>query len=596
MVRTTPELDLKPELTEPNSEDFNLFYKPETKPLPAGLEIFARSLDIFVNDGAVDAYVVGQKKKKKTGEAEATKLFNDTEANKRGFKKQVDSGAIPKEANPYFIDKYKELELNAKADQFKVRVYKEYANKQVAENPNSDAFQKFYKNELKLFISENQLGSYDAIELEKGFFKKTSAMKAEIFGNHVKSQMAKIGEQYKTNFTNNIQGKFDSTKTFEQVGADVSTYIQDAVKNGLSKETAKKYLLETLMDYAEKTGDFEYAEKVLRELPKHIDLSGTGAKFSDIKGLKDDFYQIKEKLEDRKDQELKDDNIRDKAIREKEYSEAFNIADEHLTLSDAMASSEWKNYSNYKKDQIKKVYAGQTVGFSTDQDPNIDSQINGKLAENDTTEEAMNLLTDSIPIITQTYFNKKKQEILSFKISGKDGLLAIKEYKAAETRINQLLKIQNDAAKGQSIKVGIDPMLAEKFKYKMIDWLADNPVATEHPKLYTHSKRRQDFEKFISEELKKEEAAIVGYVRGQSITFDGQETEKADLNKITVNASSIDIAKRRKQIKNLTFAKEKEDVIKISKKVSRRKKKQKEFQKLDEGVIKNPDLAKRKKN
>ena len=118
MVRSTPKLDLTPELTEPNSEDFNLFYKPETKPLPAGLEIFASSLDRFVNDGLVDAYVVGEKKKKKTGEAEATKLFNEVEANKRAFKKQSDIGEIPKEANPYFIDKYKELELNAKADQF----------------------------------------------------------------------------------------------------------------------------------------------------------------------------------------------------------------------------------------------------------------------------------------------------------------------------------------------------------------------------------------------------------------------------------------------------------------------------------------------
>jgi hypothetical protein len=38
--------------------------------------------------------------------------------------------------------------------------------------------------------------------------------------------------------------------------------------------------------------------------------------------------------------------------------------------------------------------------------------------------------------------------------------------------------------------------------------------------------------------LKKEEAAIVGYVRGQSITFDGQETEKADLSKIKGNKDS----------------------------------------------------------
>ena len=271
---------------------------------------------------------------------------------------QSDIGDIPKEANPYFIDKYKELELNAKADQFKARIYNEYANKQVAENPDPNAFQKFYKNELKLFIGKNQLGSYDAVELEKGFFRKTSSAKAGLFNTHVQSQMGKISEQYKTNFTNNIQGMFDISKSFETIGADVSTYIQDAVKNGLSTATAKKYLLDTLMDYAEKTGDFDFAAKVLRELPKHIDLSGTGAKFGDIKGLKDDFYQIKEKLEDRKDQKLKDDNTRDKAERDNEYSEAYDIADEHLTLSDAMASPEWKNYSNFKKDQIKKIYAG----------------------------------------------------------------------------------------------------------------------------------------------------------------------------------------------------------------------------------------------
>ena len=315
MVRETPKLDLTPELTEPNSEDFNLFYKPETKPLPAGLEIFAQSLNRFVNDGLVDAYVVGEKKKKKTGEAEATKLFNEVEANKRAFKKQSDIGKIPKEANPYFIDKYKELELNAKADQFKARIYREYANKQVAENTLPNAFQDFYKNELKLYIGENQLGSYDAVELENGFFKKTSAAKAQLFNTHVQGQMGKISEQYKTNFTNNIQGMFDSSKSFETIGSDISTYIQSAVKNGLSTATAKKYLLDTLMDYAENTGDFDYAAKVLRELPKHIDLSGTGAKFSDIKGLKDDFFQIKEKLEDRQDQELSDDVKRKKAER-----------------------------------------------------------------------------------------------------------------------------------------------------------------------------------------------------------------------------------------------------------------------------------------
>ena len=39
------------------------------------------------------------------------------------------------------------------------------------------------------------------------------------------------------------------------MGADISAFVQDAVANGLSKSTAQKYLLESLKDYAETTGD-----------------------------------------------------------------------------------------------------------------------------------------------------------------------------------------------------------------------------------------------------------------------------------------------------------------------------------------------------
>ena len=78
-----PTLDLTPELPEVRSEDFNLFYKPEVKPLPAGLEQFSKSLSAFVSDGMVDAYVVSEKKKKKEGGAEAKKLYAETEENKK---------------------------------------------------------------------------------------------------------------------------------------------------------------------------------------------------------------------------------------------------------------------------------------------------------------------------------------------------------------------------------------------------------------------------------------------------------------------------------------------------------------------------------
>ena len=181
-------------------------------------------------------------------------------------------------------------------------------------------------------------------------------------------------------------------------------------------------------------------------------------------------------------------------------------------------------------------------------------------------------MTDSIPIVQQVYFNRKKQEIFSYKISGKDGLLAIKEYKYAEDRINELVKIQNDAARGQSITTTIDPMLAEKFKNKAIEWLADHQIQVSDTGgyIYSHSQRREDFETYIAKELKKEEAEIVKYVSGERITYN-KPTELADMSKIEKNTGGI--TEGRKKPKKFTIKEEKED----------------------EGVIKNKRLVKKEK-
>ena len=108
---------------------------------------------------------------------------------------------------------------------------------------------------------------------------------------------------------------FDESKSFAEIGETVSAFILDKTANGLSNGSAQKYLLETLTDYAEKTGDFEYAEKLLEELPKYIQL-GTG-KLGDIKGLKDDLFQIKDKLQDRATGEIEDANKRQTVLRQK---------------------------------------------------------------------------------------------------------------------------------------------------------------------------------------------------------------------------------------------------------------------------------------
>ena len=107
----------------------------------------------------------------------------------------------------------------------------------------ANGFDKFYNDELKLFLQENDLGAYDPITLEKGFFTETSKTRNGLFNTHVQSQMSKIGEDYKFNFKENIQGKFDKNKSNEEIGADISGFVQDAVKNGLGKSSAQKYVI-----------------------------------------------------------------------------------------------------------------------------------------------------------------------------------------------------------------------------------------------------------------------------------------------------------------------------------------------------------------
>ena len=540
--RRTNSLDLSPELPEVRSEDFNLFYRPEAEPLPQGLKDFANSLDRFVNDGLVDAYVVNEKKKKKEGEAEAEKDVRmgkeiDTEKelkkNKLGFYKKTSNGTIPKEANPYYLDKYKELTLNNKANLFKTRIYTKYAEKNVGENPSPTAFQDFYKDELKLFISENQLGSYDAVDLEKGFFSKTSAMKNQLLQTHVTSQMSRISEEFKTNFMNNVQGLFDPSKSMEENGKAISEFIK-GYENILSHGTSQKYLLEAMMDYAEKTGDFETAEKMLSELPNHIQL-GTG-KLGDIKGLEDDFQAIKEKLQERADQKVKDDNSRKKELRDTEVIEATDFADIHLTLSDAMASTEWKDFSEFKKDAIRRVYAGREIGFNTKTNPNVEDGVNKKLMEGDIAG-AMSYLNNSIPELQQTKYNELKEKIQEFKISGKDGLLASPTFTHYKGELTKLMNVYATAVRNTGIKLDYDPLLDWKFEQEMISWLADNPVSEKLSK----TDRRKNFKehiKYIYEETKNE---IINKIETGGISYGNTQPKKADKSEIgTVDTSEFD--------------------------------------------------------
>mgnify|MGYP003111434446 CR=1 FL=1 len=540
--RRTPNLNLSPELTEVRSRDFNLFYKPEPIPQDKSVDVFTKSLDAFVRGAGTDLVIQAEEKQKKTNEAEAIKAYNE---NRAKFGKAVNKGEIPKEASPYFIEKYKELELNTKANQFKQKIYSEYARKNVLENPDPNAFDKFYDGELRKFVEANNLSAYDAIQLEKGFFSKTSGTRNSLLQNHVSSQMSKIGEEYKIKFKENIQTFFTPESSIEEIGANISGFVQDAVKNNLSKTTARTYLLEALMDYASNTGNTDFASKILRELPKNIKL-GTDVIFN-VKALEDDFNAIKEKIDERVDKKAYDANRKLQIKNQTETLEAQNFVEKFDTLSEAMESEEYKSFSKFKQKKVELAFKAVEQGYGSSTSPTIDTDVDQFIIDGDL-EGAMDYLNANSYRMTSNYFEKKKEEINEFRITGKDGLLADDDY---EFRRNKLQELIDQASKSRITIT--DPYIAQKYEKRMRKWLANNPKGN----FANQDERLQAFNKFSQEYFQLQRDKIIG---DQTVSLAGEggvegevtldtSSEKADINKLTSPNETTTRKRTRKQIR-----------------------------------------------
>jgi len=201
--RQTPELNLQPELPQVVSRDFNLFYTPPKEPLPQGVEDFARSLDNFVNKGLTESVIAGEIQEKKINSAQAEKDYNDL---KLSYKDAIKEGKIDKTANPYYLEKYKELYLGDLASTFNIDVSQKYGDLGIVKNPSPNAFTSFYKNQLSEFIKKNELANFDALDLEKGFFKNTSTNRNTLENLHKQNQIKLFKEKFDERLKNNVTG------------------------------------------------------------------------------------------------------------------------------------------------------------------------------------------------------------------------------------------------------------------------------------------------------------------------------------------------------------------------------------------------------
>jgi len=329
--RRNPELNLQPEEQKVLSTDFNLFYVPQEAPLPAGLKEFTSSLDNFVNGAGSKMALGSEVKMKKSETAKALKDYNDM---KGKFRDAVKSGELDKTANPYYLEKYKELTLNSFANEFTERVEQNYKSSGVEKDISEGAFEKFYKEQLGLFIKDKKLGFFTPEELEKGFFQDTSAYRQQIEARHKQTLLERFKKDFDNKVKDRIVGVIEKNKNFDNdllSEAEVQQGVTkwDKIANGLQKEIGDlldttgdgKESINTIFDglelYVTTTDDYEFALQVVQNIPKLL-LTGTGDVAS-IGRLKNRQQELKDLLIKKQNEKLNEivkfDSIKEKKVR-----------------------------------------------------------------------------------------------------------------------------------------------------------------------------------------------------------------------------------------------------------------------------------------
>ena len=274
-----PTLNLKPEESLVLSNDFNLFYKPEEEPEVAGMKEFTNSLKSFVDGALTKGDIAGEYKEKEVNYAQAKQ---DYELNKGKFREAVKNGDIDVTGNPYYLEHYKELTLNEWSNQFAEKLQDAYENKGVLEDTRDGAFDTFYKSEMEKFVKENNLSFFTPLELEKGFFSKTSSNRQIIENNHRQKQASLIKGKFDEKVINNTYGVIAKYKTMAQD----TTIPFDKILDGLADELNVSIsaiegvsgdgtqtidnIFKGIEGFIGSTKDFDFAKKIIAQLPAKL--------------------------------------------------------------------------------------------------------------------------------------------------------------------------------------------------------------------------------------------------------------------------------------------------------------------------------------
>lgn len=388
-------LNLTPELPQVVSRDFNLFYTPQPEPLPAGVKEFASALDNFVNNGGTKATLLAEQEQKQVGVAEAQQAIL---TNQESFKELVKSGAIPPTANPYFLEKYKELTLNKYASEFTAKISEAYGTEGMEKRLEPNAFGDFYKRNLAQFIKEKDLVGFNPVDLEKGFFKVTSAGRNNLEAHHNSVIQKNFIKEFDFNLGNNVYGVVTQFKNYNKfdypdAGEDFNKYremakvlnsqIQGVMGTGYDGAKVNRLVLEGIEKYVANIStdkeEIKYAKALVNELPKYLQ-SGTNT-YANIGSVKGWQNRLNRELVKKTDEALKDEISLTKNILTADQQAGYEQAEE-------MKQNAIKNGKAFTNADVEELKKGQSTDFNLGIDSWITNQrFAGGTKDNFATQE-----------------------------------------------------------------------------------------------------------------------------------------------------------------------------------------------------------------
>ena len=319
-------------------------------------------------------------------------------------------------------------------------------------------------------------------------------------------------------------------------GERISLFIQDSVKNGAGKLSARNLFLDSLKDYLATTSDFEEAERIIHLLPSMVNLSGLGA-LGDVNALKNDFDEIKELLDDREDEELRENNQKATDLRTQESNIVYKSLDTFKTIGEFRQSDTYKNLSAFGKKNAEKIYSNHQAGYSEKTNEQSLAEVQ-ELIKKGQYDSALFYLEDNQNQFKETKFNELLNTVEINKATKRDGLLEHKLLNGFTSSLESKIKTITST---QSVKT-IDAGLVLQFETDAKQWLASNPLgekyttfeARETAFLQHMSKKYNEYLDYVNKQTARVvPTSLTNNNTGNNNT--GANTEKFDETKLNKN-------------------------------------------------------------